>query len=150
MDLSYQKKLAAKILKCGVSRIRVEPAKEVEEALTKDDVRALIQKGLITKTQKRGAAKARARSVFRQKKRGRRKGPGSKKGTRKSRSPPKQNWMITVRALRRLLKELKETKKIDNKAYKDLYRKIKGGYFRNKQHLLLYLKDTGLLKKQKG
>lgn len=149
MDTNYQKKLAAKILKCGISRIKVEPSKEVEEALTREDVRNLIKKGLIKKIEKRGPARSHSRFNLKQKKRGRKKGRGSKKGTKKSRAPPKEEWIRNTRAMRRMLKELKEKKKINNVAYKPLYRKIKGGFFRNKNHLMLYLKDSGLLKEEK-
>ena len=146
MDTSYQKRLASRILKCGISRVRVEPAKEVGEALTREDVRGLIQKGLIWKVQKRGASRSHSRFVMSQKARGRRIGRGSRKGTKKSRNPPKDNWMSTIRAMRRLLEGLKVSGRIDNKAYRELYMKAKGGFFRNRQHMLLYMRDTGLLK----
>ena len=149
MDTNYQKKLAAKILKCGVSRIRVDPSKEVEEALTREDVRGLIKKGLIKKVQKRGASRANTRKIMAQKIKGRMKGVGSKKGTRKARNPQKNKWMESVRSLRSLLSSLKEDNMIDNKTYKNLYRKIKGGFFRNKHHLMMYMKDEGLIKKNK-
>ncbi len=147
MNTHYQKRLAAEILKCGISRIRIVPSKEVSDALTKEDIRLLIQKGVIIKIVKRGASRSNARKTIIQKKKGRRKGGGSKKGTRKSRSPPKSKWMITVRSLRALLKDLKENGKIDNITYKSTYRKIKGGFFRNKNHMMLYLKNEDLIKK---
>ena len=49
--------------------------------------------------------------------------------------------MNAVRAQRTLLKELKEKKEIDAKLYKELYLKVKGGFFRSKRHIQLYLKE---------
>jgi len=55
MDLSSQKRIAADVLKCGITRVRItadgEAMKEVEEALTREDIRALVRKGLIKKIQ---------------------------------------------------------------------------------------------------
>ena len=71
MNLKSQKKIASRILKCGLNRVRIEASKEVEEALTREDIRGLIRKGLIKKMQKRGASRAGAKRRLVQKKRGR-------------------------------------------------------------------------------
>ena len=46
MNLSYQRRVAATVLKCGVNRVWVDDRPEVQEriseAVTRDDVRLLI------------------------------------------------------------------------------------------------------------
>ena len=69
MNLSTQKRIAAEIMKCGVSRIRIKEDKDVEEALTREDIRNLIKKGLIKRIQKKGTSRVHARAILRQKKR---------------------------------------------------------------------------------
>ena len=48
-DLSTQRRLAASILKVGVSRVYIDPEHldDAEEAITRDDVRSLIKTGLL-------------------------------------------------------------------------------------------------------
>ncbi len=57
--------------------------------------------------------------------------------------------MDKVRPLRKLLRELKDSGKLDRNNYRKLYSAVKGGAFRNKKHLLYYLKERELLKKVK-
>jgi len=140
MDVSSQKRLAAKILKVGISRVRVKNTKEVAEAITRSDIKRLIEKGYIYVVQKKGTTRIHANIIRKQKKKGRRRGAGSKKGSISSK------WTEKVRPLRRMLKELKEENKIDKKNYRKLYLMVKGGFFRNKGHLLYYLKEQGILK----
>ncbi len=146
MNLSTQKQIASKILKCGASRVKVKAGKEVEEALTREDVRNLIRKGHIWKEQKKGTAKFNVKKRVKQKKRGRQKGHGSRKGTYGARKHSKRIWIETVRPLRRLLRELKDSGAMDNQVYRKMYLMIKGGAIRNKKHLLYYLKDHELMK----
>lgn len=144
-QLISQKRIAAQILKCGVSRVRISQGKEAEEALTRQDIRNLIRTGVIWKVQKKGQSRFYKIKRLEQKKKGRRKGEGSRKGKTAAKRR-KKNWLITVRTLRRLLKELKDTGRIERKTYTNVYKKIKGGAFRNKSHLMLYLKERELLK----
>jgi large subunit ribosomal protein L19e len=146
MGMNSQKRIAADLLKCGVSRVRIEAAKEVEEALTREDIRNLIKKGMIKKIRKKGQNRAKTRKLQLQKKLGRRKGPGSRKGSKFTRNPRKRAWIKRVRPLRMLLTELKENEQIKKKDYRRIYLQIKGGMFRDKKHLLLYLKEHELLR----
>jgi large subunit ribosomal protein L19e len=59
----------------------------------------------------------------------------------------KERWMSTVRALRKMLKEMKSKDEIDNQTFKKLYRLVKGGMFRSKSHLKIYMEQHGLIKK---
>lgn len=149
MGVNSVRKIAAGMLKCGESRIRIEMAKEVEEALTREDVKSLIRSGLVWKVQKKGTSKFRTKVAFRQKKKGRRTRAGSRKGTYNARSPKKRRWIKSIRSLRKLLKELRDNGQIERKTYTEFYPRIKGGEFRNKKHLLFYLDDHDLLKQRK-
>ncbi|NIP40904.1 MAG: 50S ribosomal protein L19e [Candidatus Aenigmarchaeota archaeon] len=151
MNVRSQKMLAAKIMKVGLSRVRINPGgeKEVGEAITRNDVRGLIAKGIITKVEKKGARKTDSKFRRDQKKKGRRKGHGSRKGAMYARKTKKREWIEKVRPLRKLLRELRDSGKLERNNYRRLYLAVKGGSFRNKKHLLYHLKEHELLKKVK-
>jgi len=144
MDLKQIKKMAAKVMKCGVYKVKINNAEEANQAMTKDDVRILIQKKAITRRQDAPASKVRARKTAAQKKKGRKKGPGRTKGALGGRVDSKEEWMKKVRSLRKELEKIKP--KIEEGNYRRLYKMIKGGYFRNKTHLKLYLTEKKLWK----
>ena len=148
MSVKSVKRMAASMLKSGVSRIRVQSAKDADEALTREDVRNLIRSGSVTRVQKKGSSRKYSSKLLKQKKRGRRSGQGKRKGKYGARTPKKGEWIRGVRAMRRLLRELRENGQIEGKTYTRFYRRVKGGEFRNKKHVLLYLKDHDLLKKK--
>ena len=147
--MNSQKRIAAELLKSGTSRIRIRQSKEVDEALTRDDVRNLIRKGYIWKEQKKGTSKFNVKKKVKQKQRGRMKGFGSRKGKRGARKPRKDTWIETVRPQRKMLSELKEAGKLENSDFRKIYLMIKGGTFRSKKHLLFYLKDHEMLREGK-
>jgi large subunit ribosomal protein L19e len=149
MGVNSVRKIAAEMLKCGESRIRIEMAKETEEALTREDVKGLIRSGLVWKVQKKGTSKFRTKLAFKQKKKGRLTRTGSRHGTYNARIPRKRRWIKSIRALRRLLRELKDNGQIEHKTYTEFYPRIKGGEFRNKKHILTYLDDHDLMKQRK-
>lgn len=144
MKLTTQKRIAAELLGCGLSRVRITQEKDVEEAITREDVRQLIKKGLIKKASKKGTSRAQARQLLKQKARGRRRGAGSKKGRVSER---KSDWIKNVRAQRRLLSENRQSL---GKEYGVLYGRVKGGMFRSKKHLLTYMKERELLETEGG
>lgn len=45
-----------------------------------------------------------------------------------------------------MLKELRDEKKIDEKNYRRLYLLAKGGVFRSRTHLKLYINQRGIIK----
>jgi large subunit ribosomal protein L19e len=143
MELAAQKRIAAKILKCGQSRIWIDPARlgDVANAITAADVRRLISQNVIRTLPKRGTSKGRIRKIKLQKAKGRRKGHGSRKGSFGSRYIRKREWIKRIRAQRMLLKELLANGKIDKLQYKQLYRKAGGGAFRSRAHLLSSIKE---------
>lgn len=140
--LTLQKKLAAKILKVGSSKVWLDPnqAKDIQTAITKADIRKLIQKG---------AVKALPEKVpFPKERKRRKRGPGRKRGSKYAKVVKKRRWIQTVRPLRRMLKELREKKLIDRPTYRKIYLLVKGGMFRSKSHLQIYLEQHGILKKK--
>jgi large subunit ribosomal protein L19e len=143
MELRKAKELAAKILKVGVGKIHINPEQEkkVKEAMTKDDIRGLIAERIIRKRRDNQQSKGRTRDQKEQKRKGRRRGQGKRKGTKKTRIEKKKTWMSKVRAQRRTLKELKteNPEKIKEIGYSNLYRKIKGGFFKGKKYLKEYV-----------
>lgn len=149
-NISSQKRMAAEILKCGVTRIKVsdtQSAKDaIDEALTREDVRGLIRKKYLIKKQVKGQSSAGAKKIKAQKKKGRRKGKGSRKGNIGARESKKKKWVKSVRALRVLIKDLRDTGRLERSNYRLIYRRVKGGMFRNRKHIMLYLKEHELLK----
>ncbi|HVL87689.1 MAG TPA: 50S ribosomal protein L19e [Candidatus Thermoplasmatota archaeon] len=149
-DLRNQRRMAALLLDCGASRIWIDPlhAEEVAAAVTRSDVRKLIARGWIEKLQETGVSRGRARALAIQKKSGRRKGEGSRKGAQgsKARSPRKTRWVRTIRPLRRVLAQLRDEGKISPRDYRAQYLRAKGGVYRSKNHLLSHLRTEGVLK----
>jgi len=143
MKLDVQKRIAASVLKCSPKRVVFDGTKlkEIKEAITKADMRGLIIDGFVWKINKKGISNFRANQTRRQKKKGKRKGHGSRKGSKNSRTPRKRTWINAVRLQRGFIKNLKNKKAIDNNTYWDLYYKIKGGFFRSKRHLQIYLAE---------
>ena len=138
--MSLQKRLAAQVLRVGEHRVWLDPTKreEIRKAVTRADIRRLVLKGYIK------ALPVKIRKS--REKRKRKRGPGSKKGSKYAKLPRKKQWILRIRAQRRLLLLLKQKGKLDPQSYRKLYRLSKGGAFRSKAHLLLYAKQAGLLK----
>lgn len=139
--VNIQKKLAGKVLKTGISRVWLNPEKmkDIDNAITRWDIRKLIKKGDI----KALPEKIKVKSSIKKRKRG----PGSRKGKKYSIVPRKRRWMSTVRPQRKMLKELKALDQLDNANYRKLYNLVKGGVFRSRAHLHLYIEQKNMLKK---
>ncbi len=138
MNVGRAKVLVARMYGVGLKRVWVDPKglEEISQALTREDLRRLVEKGVIRILQKKGYSRSRARVLREKKKKGRRRGPGSRKGTPTARSDPKREWMKKIRAIRRLLRRLREKGVIDRRTYRKLYRQAKGGFIRSKAHVL--------------
>ncbi|WP_456368964.1 50S ribosomal protein L19e [Geoglobus sp.] len=148
MNLKFQREMAAKILECGVNRVWLDPnaLDEIASAATKDDVRELIERGLIKRKPVKGISRARINRRKAQRRKGRRRGHGRRKGRATARMPRKRQWIMRIRALRKRLRQLKEEGVLDSRTYRMLYRKAKGGEFRSVSHLNQYLEAHGLLR----
>ncbi len=151
MKLTVQKRLASRLLKAGYNKVKFDPERlsDIKEAITSSDLRTLIKEGAVVKEKPKGVSKSRSRKVKEQKKKGRRKGHGSRKGKATARTEKKETWINRIRAQRKLLSSLKEQQKISKETYTLFYRKAKGGFFRSKRHLLLYLEEQNLIQKSK-
>ncbi|AEH23865.1 50S ribosomal protein L19e [Pyrococcus yayanosii] len=147
--LRMQRRIAADILKCGENRIWIDPERidDVAAAITREDIRRLIKEGIIKKKPVKGQSRYRARIRHEQKKKGRHRGPGSRKGKKTARMGKKERWIMTIRALRKELRKLKAEKKIDAHTYRMLYIRAKGGQFKSKHQLYLFLEERGILKR---
>ncbi|MBN1763471.1 MAG: 50S ribosomal protein L19e [Methanomicrobia archaeon] len=150
VNLAKQKRIAAQVLKVGEGRVWIDPeaSEDVAEAITREDIRGLIEEGAITLKQKKGVSRARARVRATQKALGRRKGHGSRKGAKGARDSRKKQWITKIRALRRRLKELRDGDFMDKTTYRRLYNKANGGEFRNVAHLNDYITANDLLSKE--
>lgn len=148
MNVRPQKRLAAKIMKVGLDRVKIHDEKEVSEAITREDVRGLIASGSITKARKRGSCRQLSRIRKTQKKKDRRGGEGRKKGALFSRKNKKEQWMKRVRPLRKLLRELRDGGRIARSDYRKIYSMVNGGNFRNKKHMLYYLREREIIKEK--
>jgi len=138
--MNLQRKIAAKVLKCGVNRVWIDPENvKVRQAITRRDVRRFIKDGVIKKL----PVKKRKKKIKRIQK------TGSRKGKRGARRGKKTDWLKIIRPQRRLLKELKDKKQLKPLVYRRVYRLIKGNTFRSKQHLMNYLKERKYLKEGK-
>ena len=147
MKLKMQKRIAAEIMDVGENKVWMDPDRvdEISTAITKNDIRLLIDDGAIESENKKSVSRSRARKRDDQKKKGRQSGPGTRKGSKEGRKSEKEEWMGNVRALRRKLKELRDEDVIDSSLYRELYNKVKGGAFRSKSHLETYLEDRNIL-----
>ncbi len=136
MNISNKKAMAAKVLNVGVNRVRIDPdgLERISDAITRDDIRALIREGIIWAEPVKGISRGRIRrKMALKKKRGR--GSGSKKGSRGARLPRKRLWVIKVRAMRNHLKKARERGDITGDVFDKLYLQIKGGQIRSIKHL---------------
>lgn len=149
MDLKLQKRLASDILKCSEKRVWLDPdsTTEIKEAITNQDIRDLINRGIIQEKPEAGVSRGRARYLLQQRRKGRRRGYGKRKGRKTARLSGKKQWMSRVRAQRKFLRELREKELIAPSVYRELYLKSKGGFFRNRRHIKLYLEENELVRK---
>ena len=136
-DVASQRRIAASILKCGVNRVWFDPERltDIENAISREDLRGLITDGSIKAHQKKGVSRGRARVRTAQRAYGHRKGVGKRKGAQGARTPSKRAWIQKIRAIRKALVALREAGTIDRHLYRVIYRKAAGGQFRSVAHM---------------
>uniref|UniRef100_A0A7J3ZKM9 Large ribosomal subunit protein eL19 n=1 Tax=Fervidicoccus fontis TaxID=683846 RepID=A0A7J3ZKM9_9CREN len=143
-DFTLQKRLAAELLGVGVSRVRFKIASEedkedLESAITKEDVRKLIQRGIIYAIPEKSNSRGRWRERKEKRQKGRRRGHGKRKGRSTARKDSKSDWISRIRKMRRYLKYLRDRGIISRKLYRKYYLLAKGGAFANLAALRMHL-----------
>ncbi len=136
-DLVNQRRISASILKCGLNRIWLDPERmaDIEAAISREDLRGLIDEGAVKARRVKGNSRGRARETIAKRAYGHRKGPGSRKGAAGARNPSKRVWIRKVRAQRRVLREMRDDGTIERPLYRLMYRRSSGGQFRSVAHL---------------
>ena len=136
-DLASQRRIAAAVLGCGVNRVWINPEKlsEVQSAMSREDIRNLIEEGAISSHQKKGISRGRARARIDKRAYGHCKGPGRRSGAKGARTPSKTQWIKKIRAQRKELRAQRDAGSITRSEYRRLYRRAAGGQFRNVAHL---------------
>jgi large subunit ribosomal protein L19e len=130
MNLGKKKILAAKALNVGKKRIVfLEPRlEEIKEAITKQDIKDLVQEGAIVVK----GVKGRKKVVKRKKKRGVGK-------IKKKVNVRKKVYATLTRKLRKYIYELKKSGKLDREDVIDIRKKIRNRLFKSKAHLKEYI-----------
>lgn len=143
-DLNAQRRLAADVLNVGKNRVWMDPAdqEEIAEAITRSDIRDLVDSGTISVKNERGNSRGRARARDAKRAYGHRKGPGTRQGKAGARQNTKDKWTSSIRAQRRVLRELRDSGELTRTQYRELYNKAGGGEFRSVRYMLTYAENT--------
>ena len=149
-NLTNQRRLASKIMKTGKNRVWINPQRieDVESAITRAEVRKLVHEKVIVAAPIKGVSRGRAKVIQAKKRRGRRKGPGSKSGTPKAVITKKEAWMTKIRSFRRKLREWKTNRTITESNYRELYMIAGSGRFASIADMERYAKAHEMWRKR--
>ena len=149
-DITSQRRMAADLLGRGKNGVWVDPEAifKVSNAITREDVSKLIHDGFIKPRKVVGTSRGRTRDKRIKRKRGQGRGPGSRKGSKNARSPPKRLWINKIRAQRKYLRNLRDEEYITPSTYRTLYRQSKGNLFRSVRYLNNYIREHNLAVKR--
>lgn len=141
MGLRNQRRLAAEVMKVGENRVWVDPEKidDVEGVITRAEIGKLVHEGTIRARPESGVSRARAKILSDKKKRGLKRGVGSRQGKKTARTPEKKTWESRIRAIRAHLKILKDRRVIQKDVYRKLYLMAKGGAFSDTSRVEQYI-----------
>jgi large subunit ribosomal protein L19e len=136
MNLNTKRRLAARALGVGVNRIRFnnERLSDVQEAITKQDIRDLVADGALSVREVRGRSASKGERVRRR--------AGSVKHHVK---PGKTTYVMFVRKMRAYLAEMRKQKTITSAQFTQLRKELKGRHINSKTHLkerITHLKTT--------
>lgn len=150
MSLRSQRRLAAQLLKVGTNRVWMDPERieDVEIAITRQEIRRLIHEGAIQASAEKGISRVRARVLHEKKKERLRRGPGTRKGSKRAKVTKKDAWMSKIRALRKTLHEWQANRALTEGAYRQLYTSASSGLFTSIADMERYAKDQGLWRKR--
>jgi large subunit ribosomal protein L19e len=139
MSATTVKRLAADILGVGVNRVRLDKDNlgKVEEALTRADVRGLVDEGVVYAIPKKAGHRTQEKPRQRR---------GRRKGNKKARTGGKSAWMVRIRSQRAFLEQLVGSGELPRAHKRATYLKIKGGAFKGKAAMRAYLAENRMLK----
>lgn len=149
-NLKSQRRLAAEILKVGQNRVWIDPERidDAEAAITREEIRRLVHEGVMKPLPEKGVSHARSRIIHEKKKKGRRRGLGSKSGSMRAKISRKEAWMSRIRVLRKRLRQLKTNKTITESTYRMFYMMASSGRFETVADLERNLKAQELWRKR--
>ncbi len=150
MSAKGQREIAARLMKVGYNRVWIDPDKveDVANAITRKEIKRLIKDGVIKTRSIKGVSRGRARILHEKRKKSRRRGPGSREGSKNARFPQRKRWIQNIRSMRRKLRELVESKAITSQTRRKLYMQAKGGTFKSVPHLLKHIESLGLYRRK--
>ena len=130
MNLGNKKVLAAKTMKVGKERISFvnERLAEIKEAITKEDMRGLVESGAVIVN----PVKGRKTNVSRK----------NRRGTGKIKlkvNKRKQEYVIITRKLRAYTAELKKQGKLTAEEVTEIRKRIRNRAYKSKANLKLYI-----------
>ena len=143
-DLSAQKRLAADILDVGQNKVWFDPERQSDlaDAITRDDVREMIDEGAITAQNASGNSRGRARERQEKRAYGHQNGAGSRRGKAGARQNEKEDWSSRIRAQRTWLKDARDDGTLDSSQYRELYDRAAGGEFDSVADLERYVETN--------
>ncbi|MEF8908318.1 MAG: 50S ribosomal protein L19e, partial [Haloarculaceae archaeon] len=115
---------------------------DIAEAITREDVRELVDEGAIRADEPGGNSRGRARERQEKRAYGHQTGPGSRRGKAGARQNEKESWQSRIRAQRERLTELRDEGDLPRSAYRDLYDKAGGGEFDSVADLERYIDEN--------
>ena len=143
-DLKAQRRMAADVMDVGKDRVWMDPEAqgEIAEAITREDVRDLVDEGTIRAKDATGNSRGRARERDAKRAYGHRSGAGSRKGSAGARRNRKRAWISKIRAQRERLRELRDEGPLSRSEYRTLYDKAGGGEFDSVDRLEAYIRTN--------
>ncbi|MEJ2242860.1 MAG: 50S ribosomal protein L19e [Candidatus Bathyarchaeota archaeon] len=150
MSLKSQRRLASEIMKIGQGRVWIDPERidYVEAAITREEIRKLVNEGVIKSLPKKGVCRVRARILKEKRKKGLRRGPGGKSGPARSKISKKEAWINRIRPIRRRLIELKDSRAISESVYRQMYDMSESGAFKSKAELERHIRTHNLWRRR--
>lgn len=142
-DLTAQRRLAADVLDVGENRIWLDPEAqdELADAITREDIRDMVEQGHVRAAPKQGNSRHRARERAAKRAYGHKKGPGTRKGKAGARENEKDAWKRKARKQRQTLRELRDDGTITPAQYRELYNKSRGGEFQDVRRMLNFIEE---------